>query len=146
MMSSRRRGICGRDDLGRLTAPPNRLASLPSRLTTFAAGDPGRQEASPWRAWYDTTRWRKLRIPIFNRDCYTCQWPGCGRLASNLTVSGMTSSGPMANLMLGRVDKFGRQEFAPFAVEAAIRQTLIYRRLGSLLSATEPVIRFQQTD
>jgi 5-methylcytosine-specific restriction endonuclease McrA len=35
---------------------------------------------SPWRRWYNTARWRALRLRIFDRDLYTCQWPGCGRI------------------------------------------------------------------
>ncbi|WP_311270504.1 HNH endonuclease signature motif containing protein [Sphingobium sp. WCS2017Hpa-17] len=38
---------------------------------------------APWRRWYSTERWRKLRIAIFERDGFTCQWPGCGRVEGN---------------------------------------------------------------
>lgn len=38
---------------------------------------------SPWRKWYTTPRWRQLRLRIFERDGYTCQWPGCGRVEGN---------------------------------------------------------------
>jgi len=31
----------------------------------------------PWKAWYKTARWQRLRLEIFKRDHYTCQC-GCG--------------------------------------------------------------------
>lgn len=34
----------------------------------------------PWRAWYKTARWQKLRQAVFLRDRYTCQMPDCGRI------------------------------------------------------------------
>ncbi len=37
----------------------------------------------PWRKWYKTERWRRLRIATFVRDHFTCQWPGCGRVEGN---------------------------------------------------------------
>lgn len=40
---------------------------------------------SPWRKWYNTERWRKLRIRIFERDDFTCQRPGCGHVEGNLS-------------------------------------------------------------
>lgn len=64
----------------RLAGLPPRLASLPSRLTTFDNGDRGRTQASPWRQWYKTAHWRATRLRIFARDAYRCQWPGCGRI------------------------------------------------------------------
>ena len=66
--------------MGKLRTLPSRLASLQPRLTQFAAGERGRAQASPWRDWYNTTRWRRLRLRIFERDGYTCQWPGCGHV------------------------------------------------------------------
>lgn len=35
---------------------------------------------SPWHALYNTARWRKLRLSIFQRDVFTCRMPNCGRL------------------------------------------------------------------
>ncbi len=35
--------------MGKLKSLPNRLASLPSRLSTFQTGEQGRQDAAPWR-------------------------------------------------------------------------------------------------
>lgn len=70
----------------RLAGLPPRLASLPSRLTTFDSGDRGRTQASPWRQWYKTARWYALRLRIFARDAYRCQWPGCGRIEPNTSL------------------------------------------------------------
>jgi 5-methylcytosine-specific restriction endonuclease McrA len=36
----------------------------------------------PWKAWYKTARWRKLRLTVFLRDHYTCQC-GCGQLEAD---------------------------------------------------------------
>jgi 5-methylcytosine-specific restriction protein A len=72
--------------MGRLKALPGRLATLASPLRQLEQGERGRAEASPWRAWYNTTRWRKLRIAIFKRDLFTCQWPGCGRVEGNTSL------------------------------------------------------------
>src|SRR3569832_196419 len=44
------------------------------------AQDRSRDQLAPWRAWYKTTRWTKLRQQILLRDLYTCQM--CGRLGS----------------------------------------------------------------
>ena len=34
----------------------------------------------PWKAWYKTARWQRLRERVFLRDLYTCQRTGvlCG--------------------------------------------------------------------
>lgn len=34
--------------------------------------------AAPWRRWYKTARWRRLRAAILLRDMYRCQ--RCGRI------------------------------------------------------------------
>lgn len=31
---------------------------------------------APWRAWYGTDRWRRLRLEVFVRDHFTCQRTG----------------------------------------------------------------------
>ena len=69
--------------VGRLTALRPRLGLLQPRIAGIAPGERGRAQASPWRAWYNTTRWRALRLVIFERDQFTCQWPSCGRLEGN---------------------------------------------------------------
>jgi 5-methylcytosine-specific restriction endonuclease McrA len=37
----------------------------------------------PWKAWYKTARWQRVRQAIFLRDRYTCQYRECGRLEGN---------------------------------------------------------------
>lgn len=36
-----------------------------------------------WRGWYKLARWKRLRMEVFVRDHFTCQWPGCGKLESD---------------------------------------------------------------
>lgn len=35
-----------------------------------------RDASAPWRAWYKTSRWQKLRLQILQRDLYTCRVTG----------------------------------------------------------------------
>lgn len=35
-----------------------------------------RDQAQPWRAWYKTARWRKLRREVLKRDGYKCRQTG----------------------------------------------------------------------
>ncbi|MEO0485283.1 MAG: HNH endonuclease [Pseudomonadota bacterium] len=35
-----------------------------------------RDAAQPWRAWYKTARWQKLRRQVLKRDAYICQKTG----------------------------------------------------------------------
>ncbi|WP_380925455.1 HNH endonuclease [Sphingomonas leidyi] len=72
--------------MARLRALGSRLQQLPPRIATFSNGDRGRAEASPWRSWYNTARWRALRLRVFERDLFTCQWPGCGRVEPNTSL------------------------------------------------------------
>lgn len=44
------------------------------------AADKSRNQLAPWRAWYKTARWLKLRQVILLRDLYRCQM--CGRVSS----------------------------------------------------------------
>jgi 5-methylcytosine-specific restriction enzyme A len=36
-----------------------------------------------WRSWYSLKRWKELRLDVFERDLFTCQWPGCGRVVAD---------------------------------------------------------------
>lgn len=68
----------------------SRLSSLPPRIgappTTIGrpprqAEQQGRYRANaPWRAWYGTAEWQRLRLRVFVRDGYICQRTGilCG--------------------------------------------------------------------
>lgn len=42
-----------------------------------------RDVTQPWRAWYKTSRWQKLRWSVLVRDMFTCQRPQCGKLEAN---------------------------------------------------------------
>ena len=35
-----------------------------------------RDAAAPWRKWYKTARWQKLREDVLKRDLFTCQQTG----------------------------------------------------------------------
>ncbi|MGJ5036581.1 HNH endonuclease [Bradyrhizobium sp. HKCCYLRH3059] len=39
----------------------------------------------PWKSWYKTARWQRLRLQTFLRDHYTCQC-GCGRIKGNTSL------------------------------------------------------------
>lgn len=71
--------------MGKLTAPPSRLSSLPSRMMAAA---PSRSSASrdtaPWRAWYRTARWKALRLWVFARDLFTCAM--CGKIEGDTSL------------------------------------------------------------
>lgn len=40
-----------------------------------------RTAAAPWRAWYRTARWQKLRWQILTRDLFTCRM--CGQVVGD---------------------------------------------------------------
>lgn len=56
------------------------LGALKPRLG-FATGDAKgadrhRNQMAPWRRWYASERWRRLRLEVFTRDGYRCQRTG----------------------------------------------------------------------
>lgn len=68
--------------MGRLKALTPRLTGLRPRLARAegrVALDQARAD-HPGRRWYWTARWKRLRLAVFARDLFTCQWPGCGKL------------------------------------------------------------------
>jgi len=73
----------------KLTSPRPRLQTLRSKL---ASAPVTRQERDrvrdhrPWRRWYKTARWQRLRMAILLRDLFTCQWPGCGRIEADTSL------------------------------------------------------------
>lgn len=76
--------------MGRLVGLRPRVAALAPRLG-YQPGDErarnrARIEAEPWRRWYRTARWRRLRLTIFARDLFTCQMEGCGRLEGDTSL------------------------------------------------------------
>lgn len=73
--------------MARLKALPCPLSALPPALgyvdTAVQFSAAKRTLFSPWRKWYATTRWRKLRMKILARDLFTCQRPECGRTTAD---------------------------------------------------------------
>lgn len=39
---------------------------------TFTDRDTERATVTPWRRWYGTARWKRLRLQILQRDLFTC--------------------------------------------------------------------------
>ena len=76
--------------MGKLKAIRGQLSTLKPSLGMLAPVE--RTEAqerslfAPWRKWYTTARWRALRLTIFARDLFTCQWPGCGFTTANTSL------------------------------------------------------------
>jgi 5-methylcytosine-specific restriction endonuclease McrA len=69
--------------MGKLTSLRPRLSTLRSKLASAPVTRQERdrvRDQRPWRRWYKTSRWQKLRMLILLRDRFTCQWPGCGRV------------------------------------------------------------------
>lgn len=77
--------VWGMSSKPRLKAIPARIGAMPSRLKVQSHAGPERDKVRatsvPWRQWYKTARWQKLRLRVFARDLFTCQWPGCGCVA-----------------------------------------------------------------
>lgn len=57
----------------RLTSLPSRLTSMPSRIGQAPQQARQTRDTVPWRHWYKTSRWQKLRQVILLRDAYTCR-------------------------------------------------------------------------
>lgn len=64
--------------MARLTTPPPRLSLLTPRAigAPMATPEQARRAAAPWKAWYGTERWRRLRREVLIRDLFTCQRTG----------------------------------------------------------------------
>lgn len=63
--------------MGKLAALPSTLASLAPTIGFQRDAHGHSPEAEPWRAWYCTAEWKRLRLATFKRDGWTCQC-GCG--------------------------------------------------------------------
>jgi 5-methylcytosine-specific restriction enzyme A len=64
--------------MGRLTALPARLKPAGHRLMRALSIEPVsrsrmRDETVPWRRWYKTARWQRLRWSVLVRDLFTCR-------------------------------------------------------------------------
>lgn len=66
--------------MARLKSLKPRVGALPSRLGYAPNGETERSRerdaSQPWRAWYKTARWQKLKEQAHIRDLYTCQRTG----------------------------------------------------------------------
>lgn len=66
--------------MGRLKSIGSRLSPATPRLGYVPgderARDRQRETVAPWRSWYRSARWRKLRLQCFERDGYICQRTG----------------------------------------------------------------------
>jgi 5-methylcytosine-specific restriction enzyme A len=63
--------------VGKLKSLPPRLSRAAPRVGFLPVDhDATRAEAQPWRAWYKTARWQKLRLEVLARDLYVCQATG----------------------------------------------------------------------
>lgn len=40
---------------------------------TFTDRDAERRAVTPWRKWYGTAKWQRLRMQILERDLFTCR-------------------------------------------------------------------------
>lgn len=74
----------------RLKDAKPRLSSVAPRLG-YASGDKAAQNRSreafaPWRAWYRTARWARLRTKVLVRDAYTCRRCGATRNSPELVA------------------------------------------------------------
>jgi 5-methylcytosine-specific restriction endonuclease McrA len=79
--------------MGRLRRLPGRLGQLAPTLGRAAtdagqAGGPGRDRvrdaAAPWRRWYKTARWQRLRWSVLVRAVFTCA--ACQRVEGNTAL------------------------------------------------------------
>lgn len=77
--------------MGRLKRMAPRIGGLAPRLGSIPndrqAYDRER-DARPYRQWYKTARWQRLRWSVLVRDLFTCQWPGCGRIVGEGWLAG----------------------------------------------------------
>lgn len=56
------------------------LSSLRPLVSTQRDASGHSRALDPWRGWYNLARWRALRLRVFTRDLFTCQWQDCGRI------------------------------------------------------------------
>lgn len=70
--------------MGKLKALKPAIGTLAPRIGYMPgdtkAQDRSRNQLAPWRAWYRTARWARLRQTILLRDLYQCQM--CKRISS----------------------------------------------------------------
>jgi 5-methylcytosine-specific restriction protein A len=66
--------------VGKLKALGAQLATLTPTVSTQRDPEGHNRTAEPLRRLYDTAAWARLRLDVFERDLFTCQWPGCGKV------------------------------------------------------------------
>ncbi|MAU22556.1 MAG: HNH endonuclease [Martelella sp.] len=75
--------------MGRLQKLAPRITSSAPRIGSSVGDsrshDREREARAPWRKWYRTARWGRLRLKVFERDLFQCQMDGCGRIEGNLS-------------------------------------------------------------
>ncbi len=75
--------------MGKLTSLRPRLQTLRPKLASVPVTRQERdrvRDHRPWRRWYKTARWQRLRMDILLRALFTCQWPGCGRIEADTSL------------------------------------------------------------
>lgn len=64
--------------MARLKAIPSRLGKAPARIVPLvdplASRTVQRRADTPWRAWYSTARWQRLRWSVLLREQFTCAY------------------------------------------------------------------------
>jgi 5-methylcytosine-specific restriction enzyme A len=76
--------------MARLKAPPNRLAAMPPRLAApkdEAKRTAYRAKVNPWRKWYNTKEWQRLRWSVLKRDLFICQLCGTAQIETSKMVA-----------------------------------------------------------
>lgn len=74
----------GSPNVGRLTNLKPAVRMLRPAVVAMPIGQAERDQARaslPWRKWYNSKRWRRLRWAILLRDLFTCR--KCGRLEAD---------------------------------------------------------------
>jgi len=68
--------------VGRLTVVPLRLAVAPSRgnLKPYASRSAERWATRVSRPWYNSARWRALRMEVLTEALFTCANPACRKI------------------------------------------------------------------
>ncbi|MET3926649.1 HNH endonuclease [Devosia sp. 2618] len=65
-----------------------RLSPMAPRLKTTLGNERlrlnDREKTQPWRRWYHSAEWKRLRMSVLVRDLFTCQM--CGKLESNTSM------------------------------------------------------------
>lgn len=64
----------------KLTALRRRIKTLQPRIGhaegDVAAADRQREKTAPWRKWYRSERWRRIRLDVLKRDGWRCRETG----------------------------------------------------------------------